>query len=330
LEQKFKKHPNIKVEVVFFQNGRSDNLKGIETEGINHVMVDEFFGDFDSLNKESREEFNAFISDKETVWISLSNTYNYGKRLPEGVDLEIEVKSWFPGFEVAKMDKPLRCPLSVAKDLKDGAAYKEKVSQLNFNEKLLAESTLPSNLAEGSLTVFGLDKMELLPQVFQQVSQRVKGNQHALIIIRDGLYEPVNILMRSRIQCQCRDKITVLPIDVSFQANGKTQSVFLALGHQSKPEKVLAWTGGKGKEDMVVSRELMKGTEHDLIIDLSLQNEASSRSMAHVIRIHSNPVLDMEWVIQNLLTPDHDCNEILNWEVRKKISSSNMSDNIGE
>ena len=136
--------------------------------------------------------------------------------------------------------------------------------------------------------------------------------------------------MRSRIQCQCRDKITVLPIDVSFQANGKTQSVFLALGHQSKPEKVLAWTGGKRKEDMVVSKELMKGTEHDLIIDLSRLDEATSRSMAHVISIHSNPVLDMEWVIQNLLTPDHDCNEILNWDVRKKISSSNMSDFIGE
>jgi hypothetical protein len=116
---------------------------------------------------------------------------------------------------------------------------------------------------------------------------------------------------------------------VSFQANGKTQSVFSALDHQSKPEKVLAWTGGKRKEDMVVSNQLMKGTEHDLIIDLSNTLQAQSRSMAHVIMIRSNPVLDMEWVIQNLLTPDHDCNEILNWDVRKKISSSNMSDFIG-
>merc|ERR1719362_1488487 len=171
--------------------------------------------------------------------------------------------------------------------------------------------------------------MELLPQIIQQVSQSVKGNQLALIIIHDGPNQTVNKLMKSRIQCRCRDKITVLPIDVSFQANGKTQSVFLALDHQSKPEKVLAWTGGKRKEDMVVSRELMKGTEHDLIIDLSRTLEAASRSMAHVITIHSNPVLDMEWVIQNLLTSDHDCNEILNWDVRKKISSSTMYDFIG-
>ena len=330
LEQKFKKHSNIKVEVVFFEDGRSDNLENIETEGIKHVMVDEFFGDFGSLSKESRDEFNAFISDKETVWISLSNTYKFGNNFPEGVDLEVELKKWFTGFEVAKMDKPLRCPLSVAKDLKWQASNRGKVSQLTFNEKLLAESTLPSNLAEGSIIDIGMDKMELLPQIIQQVSQRVKGNQHALIIIHDGPNQTVNKLMKSRIQCQCKDKITVLPIDVSFQANDKTQSVFLALCHQSKPEKVLAWTSGIRKEDMVVSRELMKGTEHDLIIDLTNQSVSSSRSMAHVIRIHSNSVLDMEWVIQNLLKPDHDCNEILNWDVRKKISSSNMSDFIGE
>ena len=299
-------------------------------EGIYHIMVDEFFGDFGSLSKDSREEFNAFISDKETVWISLSNTYNYDNRLPDGVDLEVELKSWFPGFEVAKMDKPLRGPLSVAKDMKDEAANSGKVSQMTFNDILLAESTLPSNLAEGSITDFGLDRMELLPQVCQQVFQKINGNQYALIFIRDDPNEPVNHLMRSRIQCHCRDKITVLPIDVSFQSNGKTQSLFLAPCHQSNPEKVLVWTGGKRKEDLVVSEELMKGTEHDLIIDLSRTSEASSRSMAHVIVIHSNPVLDMEWVIQNLLTPDHDCNEILNWDVRKKISSSNMSDFIGE
>ena len=204
------------------------------------------------------------------------------------------------------------------------------MSKLRFNDKLLAESTLPSNLAEGSNTEFGLDRMELLPQVFQQVFDSVKGNQQALIIIQDSPYKPVNELMRSRIQCQCRDKITILPVDVSFQSNGKTQSVFLALYHQSNPEKLLAWTGGKRKEGMLVSKELMKGTEHDLVMDLSNSNEAYSRSMAHVIKIISNPVLDMEWVIQNLLTPDHDCGEILNWDVRKKIPFSNMSDFIGE
>jgi hypothetical protein len=237
------------------------------------------------LTKKSREEFNAFISDKERI--SLSNTYKYEK-LPDDVVLEVELKKWFPGFEVAKMDKPLRCPLSVVKILKDKVAYKGKVSQLRFNDKLLAESTLPSNLAEGSFTEFGLDKMELLSHVFQQASQKVKSNQHAMIILRDDPFEPVVELMRSRIQCKCKVKITVLPINVSIQANDKHQSVFLALGHQRKPEKVLAWTQGKREEDMVVSKELMKGTEHDLVMDLSNLNEAVSRSMAHVIRIISN------------------------------------------
>ena len=63
LEQKFKKYPNIKVEVVFFEDGRSDNLKDIEAEGYNHVMVDEFFGDFGSLSKMSSHGLLIFYHD---------------------------------------------------------------------------------------------------------------------------------------------------------------------------------------------------------------------------------------------------------------------------
>ena len=134
---------------------------------------------------------------------SLFQTPTIMKKLPDGVDLEVELKNWISCFQVAKMGKPLRCPLSVAKDLKHQASSREKVSQLDFNFKLLVESILPSNLAEKSLSNFGLDKMELPPPVFQQVF-RVKANQQALFIICDGPNVAVNNLMRSRIQCQCR------------------------------------------------------------------------------------------------------------------------------
>ena len=46
VSSKIKKRNSKSIQVVFFENGGSDNLKHIETEGINHVMVDEFFGDF--------------------------------------------------------------------------------------------------------------------------------------------------------------------------------------------------------------------------------------------------------------------------------------------
>ena len=36
-------------------------------------------------------------------------------------------------------------------------------------------------------------------------------------------------------------------------------------------------------------------------MDIARSNEATSRSMAHVIKIYSNPVFDMEWIIQNFL-----------------------------
>ena len=76
---------------------------------------------------------------------------------------------------------------------------------------------------------------------------------------------------------------------------------------------------------MVSSYELARGFEHYMIIDIVSLFGAKSRSMAQVITTCSNPVLDMEWIIQNILTPDHDCDEIMNWDKREKVTSFSMS-----
>ena len=73
--------------------------------GVKHIMLDEFFGDFDSFKEETKEEVRNFISDKETVWVAMSHNYYGYKKLPVDVDLEEHLKSQFPpGFKVAKMD----------------------------------------------------------------------------------------------------------------------------------------------------------------------------------------------------------------------------------
>merc|ERR1719464_2401297 len=123
LEEKFKNHPQIKVQMVLFSDGKSDNLKDINLDGITHVMMDEFFGDFHSFQEETKAEVRNFIKEKTTVWIAMCNSY-YQNELPAEVDdkekLEEFLKRSFPhGFQVAKMDKPLRSPLSVTKDLKN-------------------------------------------------------------------------------------------------------------------------------------------------------------------------------------------------------------------
>ena len=86
-------------------------------------MMDEFFGDFHSFQEETKAEVRNFIKGKTTVWIAMCNYYQAQNRLPAEVDdkekLEEFLKRSFPaGFQVAEMDKPLRSPLSVTKDLK--------------------------------------------------------------------------------------------------------------------------------------------------------------------------------------------------------------------
>ena len=63
---------------------------------------------------------------------SLFQTPTVTKKLPDGVDLEVELKNWISCFEVAKKGKPMRCPLRVAKDLKHQASSREKVSPTGF------------------------------------------------------------------------------------------------------------------------------------------------------------------------------------------------------
>ena len=46
------------------------------TDGYNHIFLDEYFEDLIKLNKESVKKFKELIIGKETVWVSLSNSYN--------------------------------------------------------------------------------------------------------------------------------------------------------------------------------------------------------------------------------------------------------------
>ena len=61
------------------------------------------------LTQKSQKELQDFYSPKETVWMALSNEY-HGSRIDSSVDLEELVKGWFPDFQVAKMQTPLRMP----------------------------------------------------------------------------------------------------------------------------------------------------------------------------------------------------------------------------
>ena len=46
-----------------------------------------------------------------------------------------------------------------------------------------------------------------------------------------------------------------------------------------------------------------------------------TRTLANVIRIFYNPVLDQQWAIQNILKPGHDCSTIMDFSTREKVPS---------
>ena len=225
-------------------------VSGINPEGAKHVMIDEFFGDFDSFTEGTQEEFRKFISDKTTVWMALSNSY-FGntKKLPTNVDIEAHLKSKFPpGFEVAKMDKPLRSPLSVTKHMRDQVLERGKGGHLTLNEMFLQNSTLPANLAEGSVTSFGQMVPELLGQSLQKVFDTVRDSFAMLII--DDRPTFVNNLMEGQISSDvnCKGKLVVLNVLAALHSIGRYNTIVHTKSISNKIEDIIDCISGVNRQ----------------------------------------------------------------------------------
>ena len=76
--------------------------------------------------------------------------------------------------------------------------------------------------------------------------------------------------------------------------------------------------------------DLMAGFELAIIMDLTGGLAAvATRTLANVIVIYSNPVLDQQWLIQNVLKPGHDCKNIMDWTSTKTKIPSSIESLIG-
>ena len=225
LEQKFENHPNVTLETVYFKDGQKDNFSNVQFEGIKHVMIDECFDDFGELSSESQEEFKSMISGMESVSIALSNSY-YGYRILEDEDIEIILKRWFPGFEVVKMDKPIRLPSSIAGHLKENALKRQEVAKPDLNDHFMAHCNILSNIAEGSIKIFGDSKFELLPKVVEEAFKTI-GDEFALIIVQD---RPTyaNDRFKARLGCNCKSPIVLCTL-AALQSIGRNRAKVLTL-----------------------------------------------------------------------------------------------------
>ena len=325
LELKFLGYEDyIKVETVFFKDGEDNKLKEIGN-GYDHVMCDELFGDINMLTSKSQRELKDFFSSKESVWMALSNTYYYSK-IDGSVDLEELVKGWFPDFQVAKMQTPLRMPKTVAESIRSGFANTiGKATQLELNERLCAESKLPSNLTEGcQIEDFGHGEFKPLVEIVEKALNKLPKGGSAIIVIEDSTNVGTNRAVRSTIKCQhCRDLIIVLTIDVALAKLGK-KALYHSIYYSSPEQWVKEFMSGQREgEILVVSFELMRGIEYPFVIDATCTFTIASRSSAKWVKLFSNKFLDMMAVAEQLLKDDqHQCQAMMERESRPQMDFS--------
>ena len=301
--------------------------------------MDEFFQDFNSFQDQTKVEIISFIMTMTTVWIAMCNLYDDSKRLPANVDnkekLETFLLSLFPiGFKIARMDKSLRCPLSVNVDLKSQVERRGDVSQLHLNDRFLLDSTLPTNMAEGSVTAIGHAKTELLAHVLKKGFELVTQDNFAMIII-DDRPTTANRLIKTMLKHDpgCQDKLVVISVLAALHSIGRCNTKKYTLSCSDPDEEITEWMSDptKRRGDLVVSMQFISGIEHPVIFDLTGGfSEVTTRTLANVIRIHSNPVLDQQWAIQNIIKPSHDCSTMIEWPSTRDAIPSDITALIGK
>merc|ERR1712008_429345 len=215
-----------------------------------------------------------------------------------------------------------RSPLSVTKGLKDAVEIRGGVSQLDLNDRFLLDSTLPSNMADGSLTNIGHTKIELLGQLFKKAFEVVTEDTSVMIIVNDG---PTfaNNLMKKMIKDDpdCQGKLVVLDVLAALHSIGRVNTKKYTLSCSDPPEDITEWMSDP-KGDLLVSSQYISGIEFANIFDLTGGLSAvTTRTLANVIRIWYNPVLDQQWAIQNILKPGHDCSTIMDFSTKEKVPS---------
>ena len=150
--------------LVFVTKGRNA-LKDL-CKDFHHVMVDEYFADFEHLSQESQSEFGEAMSKKKTLWIALSN--KYGQKSSDDVTqiprkLQILCQT---SFEEARMNIPLRSPRNVFEELKR-QVNPTSGNQIDLNQHLLKNAQLPPTLTDGRFLQVKVNPESSLTEVLQ-------------------------------------------------------------------------------------------------------------------------------------------------------------------
>ena len=190
-------------------------------------------------------------------------------------------------------------------------------------------------MAEGSKTSFGYEKLELLGKGFKKAFDTVKDN-YALIIVDDRGTD-ANILMNGRIRhdfkCGEPGKLVVLTVVAALQSIGRCSTKVYTNSYSDNIQAIIEWISNPNTRqgDLIVSIDLMSGFEFFIILDLTGgDTTVVTRTLANVLTIVSNSVLDQQWAIQNIIKPDHDCSTIMEWTSTRARISCDVTMLLGE
>ena len=332
LEETFKEFGDlIKVISLPITNGQRIHFEEL-TQDYPHLVVDEFFDDFDRFQKKTIDEIMKVFNNKVTVAITLSNSY-FNQRIPSDTNIQKKVETMLPGFIVIMLDKPLRQPLNIATELQEQFKDIGKTRDLTFNERLVSEATLSPNLIQGLDTLyFGEDEVQSLFTLLKEAF--LKASKEALIIIEDNLSGHdayINAQISKLIKCQCQDKAIYIAIDMALERSGRLEPYWQTLRKQSPEDDNKAWIAGKKQNhDLVLSHSLMKGCESEFIINTTGQADVTSRVSGQFIQLLPHMYLTLLVIAEYLNTQAHVCDEILDRKKRPPMLESDIHPLIGK
>ena len=312
LEEKLKDCEHITIKgVLYFDGEPMQDIDGnsLSTDEYDHIFVDEYFEDLQRLSGKSIREFKKMISGKQTVWVSLSNSYRKPDTAENVKDVLKAATGFFPdGFVIANLYHPLRVTESNFNVVKNLAMLES--NRHIPNNVLLSSSSPPSNISEGNTLI----KLEIQPlRTSLQNCSDIFNNYQTMIIIDK---ECATILAKSfdftvdDCLAEIWDKQTILsafPDDKILTLLDFLQSELKKMGIDSifvteNSEEIKKWMAGKINQILISTPAYIKGFECEAILDFTTGEEPQIYSRASIQIVKAPP--------DNLRFISIECNDV--------------------
>ena len=292
LEEKLKDCEHVTIKGVLYIDGepmRDIDGNNLSTEEYKHLFVDEYFEDLQRLSGKSTREFKRIISGKQTVWVSLSNSYKKPDTAENVEEFRQMAKSFFPNrFEIANLDYSLRLTENVFNEVKKLAVLESNMYVPN--NVLISESSTPSNISEGN-PLIKLTK-ETLRASLQKVVDLFNTYQTMIIIEKKCATDQATSLdnVVDNLLEEIWDKETILNAfhdDKILTLLDLLQSELKKMGIDSifvtgDSESIKTWMGGNMGQILISTPAYIKGFECEAIVDFTAGEDPQIYSRASI------------------------------------------------